>query len=108
MFSLLSTEAFASTASTRIKRVWYSAAPGEVNNLTISLSGANFTLVDPGATIAAQPACSVFAGAGVCPVAGIIGFTISGGDGSDSLTNTTSTPSTLSGGDGNDSLAGGS
>ena len=36
LFSLLSTEAFASTASTRIKRVWYTAAPGELNNLTIS------------------------------------------------------------------------
>ena len=68
----------------------------------------NYTLVDPGATIVAQPACTLFAGAGVCPVAGIIGFTVSGGDGADSITNTTSTPSTLSGGDGNDSLAGGS
>ena len=40
--------------------------------------------------------------------AGIIGFTVSGGDEADSLRNTTSTPSTLSGGDGNDSLEGGS
>ena len=50
----------------------------------------------------------MFAGAGICPVAGIIGFTVSAGDGADNLTNLTSIPSTLSGGDGNDSLAGGS
>ena len=108
LFSLLSTEAFASTASTRIKRVYYTAAPGEVNNLTISLSAPNYTLADPGAAITAQPACTLFAGAGVCSVVGIIGFTVSAGDGADSVTNTTSAPSTLSGGDGNDSLAGGS
>lgn len=107
LFFSLSTEALASTASTRIKRVYYTAAPGEVNNLTLSLADPNFTLVDPGALIAAQPACVVFAGAGVCPIAGIIGFTVSAGDGADSLTNTTTLPSTLSGGDGNDSLAGG-
>jgi Ca2+-binding RTX toxin-like protein len=108
LFSLLSTEAFASTASTRIKRVYYTAAAGEVNNLTIGLSGPNYTLVDPGAVITAQPACTLFAGAAVCSATGIIGFTVSAGDGADNLTNTTSTPSTLSGGDGNDSLAGGS
>jgi len=100
--------AFASTASTRIKRVYYTAGPGEANNLTISLSGPNYTLVDPGAAVTAQPACSVFAGAAICPVAGILGFTVSAGDGADSVTNTTSMPSTLSGGDGNDSLQGGS
>src|SRR5215217_5994674 len=108
LFLLLSTEAFASTASTRIKRVWYTAAPGEVNDLTIALSGPYYTLVDPGATIVAQPTCTVFVTAGVCPVTGIIGLTVSAGDGADSINNTTSTPSTLSGGDGNDSLAGGS
>ena len=108
LFSLLSTEAFASTASTRIKRVYYTAAPGEVNNLTLSLVGTYYTLVDPGATIGAQPACTLFSSAAICPVTGIIGFTVSAGDGADSVTNATSTPSTLSGGDGNDSLAGGS
>jgi Ca2+-binding RTX toxin-like protein len=108
LLGLLTTDAFASTASTRIKRVWYTPAPGEVNDLTIALLAPNYTLVDPGATIVAQPACTSFGGAAVCPAAGIIGFTVTGGDGSDSLTNATSTPSTLSGGDGNDSLAGGS
>jgi Ca2+-binding RTX toxin-like protein len=107
LFSLLSTEALASTASTRIKRVWYTAAPGEVNNLTISLADPHYTLVDQGAAVTAQPACTLFASTGLCPVAGIIGFTLSVGDGADSVTNTTAVPSTLSGGDGNDSLAGG-
>ena len=49
--------AMAATANTRIKRVWYSAAPGEVNALTISLSGADFAFADSGATITAEPAC---------------------------------------------------
>ena len=48
----------AGTASTRIKRVFYAAAPGEVNNLTISLPGADYTLVDLGVTVAAAPACT--------------------------------------------------
>jgi Ca2+-binding RTX toxin-like protein len=108
LFALLSADAFASTASTRIKRVWYTAAPGETNELTIALTDLNYTLADPGAVISVQPACTPFGAVGVCPVAGIIGFTVSSGDGADSLTNTTATASTLSGGDGNDSLAGGS
>ena len=64
LLSLLSTEAFGSTASTRIKRVWYTAAPGEVNNLTISLADPNYTLVDAGAAITAQPACVAVRGRG--------------------------------------------
>ena len=101
--------ALASDASTRIKRVFYTAAPGEVNNLTISLVGTDYALDDPGATITAAPACIVGLGSSVtCPTTAIIGITVSVGDGADSITNTTATPSTLSGGDGNDSLAGGS
>ena len=49
--------AVAATANTRIKRVFYAAAPGEVNTLTISLAGADYLLADPGATITAAPAC---------------------------------------------------
>jgi Ca2+-binding RTX toxin-like protein len=100
--------ALAGTASTRIKRLFYTASPGEVNNLTLSLLGADYTLDDPGATVAAAPACTAILATATCPGAGIIGITVSAGDGADSVTNTTATRSTLSGGDGNDSLAGGS
>src|ERR671924_418856 len=100
--------ALAATASTRIKRVFYTAAAGELNNLTIALPGTDYTLVDLGGTVTAAPACTAIGATATCPAAGIIGITVSAGDGADSVTNTTSTPSTLSGGDGNDSLAGGS
>ena len=108
VFALIPAVALAATANTRIKRVFYTAAPGEVNNLTISLPGAEYALDDPGATITAAPACVGIGSSVTCPATDIIGITISAGDGADSITNTTATRSTLSGGDGNDSLAGGS
>jgi Ca2+-binding RTX toxin-like protein len=100
--------ALAATANTRIKRVFYTAAPGEVNNLTISLAGADYSLADPGAIITAAPACVGMGSSVTCSATAIIGITVSAGDGADSVTNTTATRSTLSGGNGNDSLAGGS
>jgi Ca2+-binding RTX toxin-like protein len=108
LLALSPTAAVAADANTRIKRVFYTAAPGEVNNLTISLAGADYSLADPGATITAAPACVGMGSSVTCPATAIIGITVSAGDGADSVTNTTATPSTLSGGDGNDSLAGGS
>src|SRR5215208_8526576 len=95
--------ALAATASVSIKRVFYAAAPAEINDLTISLSG-DFVLSDPGAAIAATPPCSGGGTTATCPAAGILGFTISGADEADSVRNTTSIASTISGGDGNDSL----
>ena len=104
---LVPATALGGTASVSIKRVFYAAAPGEVNNLGVSLSGTDYVLTDSGATVDAGPGCSASGNRHVCAT-GIIGLTVSGGDGADSLTNSTSTPSTLSGGDGNDSLEGGS
>jgi Ca2+-binding RTX toxin-like protein len=105
---VLPAPALGATASISIKRVFYAAAPGEVNNLTVSLSGADYVLTDPGATVAAGPGCTAAGSTATCPSTGIIGLTLAGDDGADSLKNSTSTPSTLSGGDGNDSLEGGS
>jgi Ca2+-binding RTX toxin-like protein len=107
LLALVSAGALASTVHTRVQRVWYTAAPGEVNNLTISLTGTDFRLSDPGATITAMPACTAFGSAATCSSASIRGITVSGGDGADAVVNTTATRSTLSGGDGNDSLEGG-
>jgi Ca2+-binding RTX toxin-like protein len=108
VLAVLPVTALGGTASVSIKRVFYAAAPGEVNNLSVSLSGADYVLVDSGATVDAGTGCSASGNAATCAGAGIIGLTVSGGDGADSLTNSTSTASTLSGGDGNDSLEGGS
>ena len=108
--AMLPAAALGATASISIKRVFYAATPGEVNNLTVSLSGTDYVLTDAGATVEAGPGCTASGNTGTCPGTGIIGITVSGGDGADSLTNSTNsaaTPSTLSGGDGNDSLAGG-
>ncbi len=105
---LVPAESLAATVNTRIKRVFYTAAPGELNNLNVSLSGVDYLLSDPGATITAAPACTGMGGTATCAGAGIIGITATAGDGADSLTNDTLTRSTLSGGDGNDSLQGGS
>ena len=100
--------ALGATASVSIKRVFYAAAPGEVNNLSVSFNGTDYVLTDQGAAVEAGAGCSALGNTATCAGAGIIGMTLSGGDGADSLENTTSTRSTLSGGDGNDSLVGGS
>lgn len=105
---VLPAPALGATGSISIKRVFYAAAPGEVNNLTVSLSGPDYVLTDPGATVGAGPGCTASGNTATCAGAGIIGMTLTGDDGADSLKNTTPTPSTLSGGDGNDSLEGGS
>jgi Ca2+-binding RTX toxin-like protein len=108
VLAVLPVTALGATASVSIKRVFYAAAPGEVNNLSVSLSGADYLLADSGATVDAGPGCSASGNTASCAGVGIIGLTVSGGDGADTLTNSTSTASTLSGGDGNDSLEGGS
>jgi Ca2+-binding RTX toxin-like protein len=108
LLALSPAAAMAATANTRIKRVFYAAGPGEVNNLAISLAGADYLLADPGATITAAPACVGLGSSVTCSSTAIIGITVGAGDQSDGITNTTATPSTLSGGDGNDSLQGGS
>ena len=107
VLAVLPAPALGATASISIKRVFYVAVPGEVNNLAVSLSGTDHVVTDSGATVDAGPGCSASGNTATCPAPGIIGLTVSGGDGADSLTNNTSTPSTLSGGDGNDSLEGG-
>jgi Ca2+-binding RTX toxin-like protein len=108
MLVVLPASAFGATASISIKRVFYAAAPGEVNNVTVSLSGTDYVLTDTGATVDAGAVCTASGNTATCANAGIIGMTLTGDDGADSLKNTTSTPSTMSGGDGNDSLEGGS
>src|SRR5688500_7451004 len=68
--------ALAATANVRIERVWYTAAAGETNSLTISFSGSDYVLTDPGANIAASAGCSGGGNTATCPAAGIRGFTV--------------------------------
>jgi Ca2+-binding RTX toxin-like protein len=107
MLAVAPAAAVGSTTSISIKRVFYAAAPGEVNQLIVSATGPDFALSDPGATIEPGKGCTGGPSTVVCAGAGVIGFTLSGGDGGDSLENTTSLPATFSGGDGGDSLKGG-
>jgi Ca2+-binding RTX toxin-like protein len=106
--TLLPATAFASTAYIRIERVFYTAAPSELNDLDISATSTNFVLVDSGAQITPGPGCTAAGNSAACPIDRINGLTVSLGDGADRVDNMTSAPSTLSGGDGNDSLNGGS
>jgi Ca2+-binding RTX toxin-like protein len=108
ILALVPASAFAATASVEQKRLFYTAAADEVNDLTISASGNDYVLEDSEATISAGPGCSTSGShRATCSGNGINGITVSLGDRDDSVQITTSTSSTLSGGDGNDSLEGG-
>jgi hypothetical protein len=93
VLTLLPADAFAATAHTQIKRVYYTAGASEANNLTISLTGADYTLADSGAAITAAPTCTSFGATATCSAAGIIGITVRAGDSADNIRNTTSPPS---------------
>jgi Ca2+-binding RTX toxin-like protein len=102
--------ASAGEVTIRMQQVTYTDEGEEANNLTISLSGPDYTLSDSGAAISSPADCFATSPPGptaTCPSAGIVGITVRAGAGADSVTNDTSTPSTLFGGDGDDSLQGG-
>ncbi len=86
----------------------YAAAPGEINALRASASGAAVTLDDPGATIAAGLGCVA---AGVhrvtCRGGALPALSADLGDGADAATVTGLLPAVLDGGAGDDALAGG-
>jgi Ca2+-binding RTX toxin-like protein len=100
--------ALAATVFVQNKRIFYTAEPGEVNDLVISAQGSSYRFSDPDATITAGPGCSVSGQEASCSADAINGITVNVGDEADNVENTTPTPSTLSGGDGADSLEGGS
>ena len=103
----------------------YVASPGEVNNVTITQSGTNYVVSDPGQPIRLANG-TIVTGSTSFPTASVTAFvvdagdqndsvaitparnsTLIGGTGADSLTAAGATDS-LTGGDGNDTLAGGS
>jgi Ca2+-binding RTX toxin-like protein len=99
---------FGATVSVQSKRIFYTAGDGEVNDLTISISGTSYTFSDLGAIITAGSLCTASGNVATCPLTDINGITVVAGNRADSVKNTTPTSSTLSGGDDNDSLEGGS
>jgi len=101
------TAASASTASKAGNTINYVAAAGETNQAVISLSGATYTLDDPGATVTAGAGCTrVDANTATCPSSGVTAISADVGNLNDVLWVTAATASTLTGGDGNDTVIG--
>jgi Ca2+-binding RTX toxin-like protein len=115
LFLLSPSGALASTAAKAgptQANLTYTAANGEVNAVTVSLSGANYTIDDPGATISAGAGCT---SAGVhqvtCAAAGVTRLTVKAGDRNDSVGVANSVAPTIrsnvEGGVGSDTVVGG-
>ena len=112
--ALTSSSAFAASAYESYGKLVFTAASGERNNVSVSVSGTTFTLTDTGAPV--TPIGSGCASAGSNTVTCINGgwgssisyAWISTGDGDDAVTISGAIPSWIDGGSGNDRLAGGS
>ena len=87
--------AFAGSASVTATRLSYTASPGETNNVTISLSGSDYTISDSGASVAAGPGCTAAGGKATCPASAINLLIVDTGDLDDTVTNTTGTASRI-------------
>ena len=88
----------------------YEAAPGEVNDVTVTVSEGMLTITDPGAAgITANQECSVVGASVTCPVESYTNVYINLGDLDDSLTIAPSVQGlqsvSISGGEGDDSLS---
>ena len=89
-------------------RVDYTAPAGQVNNVTISLSGPAYTVTDTSAPVVAGAGCAPLgANTASCPAAGIDSVDVSVNDLSDAVTLNAVPRSFVQGGDGNDALTGG-
>ena len=89
----------------------FAAADGETNNVTVSIGGGNYTVVDTGSTVLNYAAPCVAAGPNTvtCASAGITALTIDGRDLDDTITVGAGTvAATINGGAGDDTLTGGS
>jgi subtilisin family serine protease len=100
--------AVCSTAGDSGSDLVFSAGTGQSNVLTVSLSGADYTIADAGAAIAPDPGCTrVTISKVTCPAGAISRLVISTGDGDDRVGVTAPTPAVINGGDGADYLLGG-
>jgi Ca2+-binding RTX toxin-like protein len=90
--------------------VFYRAAAGEANDLTVSLDAGTYTFADPGATITAGFGCVSSippSSVATCSAAGVTDLEIRLSDLGDTAVVGPATPTVLGGGAGNDSLTGG-
>ena len=115
--------------STDASTIVYTAAPGEQNNLAVSVSGGNLVILDTGTTAAAAPIAQTLAGGPVacvlattfnsndtvkCPAAGLTTLSMDVGDCATNQATIAAgvgavlTSATLIGGSGADTLTGGS
>jgi Ca2+-binding RTX toxin-like protein len=78
--------AFGATASVSGSTLTYTAAGGEVNNVTISLSGGTYTLSESTVTITPSAPCATVTATSVtCPAAGVTNMNVDLGDMNDAL-----------------------
>jgi Ca2+-binding RTX toxin-like protein len=86
----------------------YEAAPGEVNSVTVSLSGSQYTIRDTISAITPGSGCSAVDTSEVtCDATGVSSVHVDTNDMDDTVSQTSSLPSTIEGGPGNDTLTGG-
>jgi Ca2+-binding RTX toxin-like protein len=109
---LLAAPGSAQAASIEANPIWLSfiAAPGEVNDLTVTQSGGQITFNDPGKTLdttAAGGQCGAPSGGEVTCSVGARELKIELGDADDEFVSTATTGGKVSGGDGVDTVTGG-
>src|SRR4051812_20366888 len=108
--ALLATAAQASTVTESGSTLTYQAAPGESNDLEVSVTGGNYVIEDPAAAIAAGTGCTAAPppAATTCTEAGITQLRIRVDDENDvvDLDSTVAVPAGIDLGDGDDLLFG--
>ncbi len=108
-FCGLAPAAHAATASVNAGTLTYTAAPGELNHLALTVSAGSYALVDSGMSVTPGAGCSSTASDRVaCSTSGVSAIAVDAGDGADTVTLATSTPATISDGSGDDTVTGGS
>lgn len=105
---LTTASVMASTVSVSGGQLTYTAASGEFNDVTITLSGSTYTVADPGGSIAnpAGAGCT-WVNAHTATCTGVTNLAVTLGDQPDKLHNNTSTPMNATGGTHNDQIWGG-
>jgi len=98
--------AHAASATVSNGTLSFVAGAGEVNTITIGVSGSNYVVSDPGRPIT-LPNGTTVNGSASFAASGITSIVVDGGDSNDSIAVSPSIRATLIGGAGNDSLTGG-
>jgi Ca2+-binding RTX toxin-like protein len=108
-FAALAAPAWAGTVSENGSTLYYAAASGEANKVTVSVGSTLITVTEAGLLpVTPGTGCSAVTGSiATCPVAGISSISIATGDGNDTAKVTGSIPTLFSDGTGNDTITGG-